>query len=259
MKYFNLYFKNFFESISILKLPEDDLQKFKDAYDYGRENVFIDGTNYSLKALLKVKVFDFKDSWDKLDSFINSEQVRKFHEFSRHSGLIAIGPEALSMKGDDLTKKYFNEDFGWKKSVTKDDDILKLKTHYINNERIEQLSKIQNKKFDYSKLIKISEEINICYNLNCYYSVGNLLRSLIDHVPPVFGYTTFSEVANNYAGTKSFKEAMQQLDRSLRKISDSFLHVKIRTRESLPNSNQVEFIASIDLLLSEIVRLNYDN
>jgi hypothetical protein len=240
-------------------LAEDDLQKIKDAYDNGRDSVFVNGTNYVLKGLRKIKLYDFKDSWDSLSDFINSEEVKPFLVFSRLTGKVAIGPHALSLKGNDLTKQFFNEDFGWKKGSDVNDTILQLKKHYINLERIEQLKKIQDKDLDYSKLVRICEEINICYSLDCFYAVGNLLRSILDHVPPTFGFKSFSEVTNNYAGTKSFKEAMQQLDNSLRKISDSFLHTPIRKSETLPNSNQVDFMGGIDFLLSEIVRVKGKN
>jgi hypothetical protein len=69
------------------------------------------------------------------------------------------------------------------------------------------------------------------------------------------GHKTFKEVANNYSGNKSFKDAMQNLENFLRKISDGFLHLTIRKSEVLPTVNQVEFIAPFDLLLSEIIRV----
>ena len=86
-------------------------------------------------------------------------------------------------------------------------------------------------------------------------TIAMVLRTIIDHVPPVFEVDAFSEIANNYTGTKSFKESMQRLNTSLRKIADSHLHVRIRKNEILPTFNQVNFSADLDVLLSEIVRL----
>lgn len=80
-----------------------------------------------------------------------------------------------------------------------------LKKHYINYERIDQLKELKSLDFDFKKLIRICEEINIAHNLDCFYAVGNLLRSMLDHVAPILGHSTFKEVANNYAGSKSFK------------------------------------------------------
>lgn len=257
MNYFNLYIKNYNDSYSLSKVPEDDLQKIVDAFDVGRESVFINGKKRILLGLEEIKLYTFKDPWETWNEFVNSEEVRPYHEHSRVTGLIAIGKSALASKGDDLTKQFFNNDFGWKKA-TERDNILMLKKHYINIKRIEELKDLKSSEFDFKKLVRICEEINISYNLDCFYAVGDLLRSLLDHISPVLGQKSFKEVANNYAGKKSFKEAMQHLENSLRKISDLFLHTPIQKTEVLPTENQVEFIASIDLLLAEIIQQTKD-
>jgi hypothetical protein len=81
-------------------------------------------------------------------------------------------------------------------------------------------------------------------------------RALVDHVPPIFDQHTLAEVANNYAGTKSFKASIQTLERSLRNIADQHLHSSIRSSETLPNARQVDFGNDLDVLLAEIVRIN---
>ena len=82
-----------------------------------------------------------------------------------------------------------------------------------------------------------------------------LVRAIIDHVPPIFNCKNFSEVGNNYAGSKSFKDAMIHLDKSSRKIADQYLHGQIRSSEVLPNATQVNFSTDLDFLLGEIVRI----
>jgi len=126
----------------------------------------------------------------------------------------------------------------------------------VNPQRIQQLKEIRNGKFDLSKLIRMCEEINMCFAGECYLTVAMLTRAIVDHVPPIFAVNTFAEVANNYAGTKSFKESMQTLDSSSRKIADQHLHTKIRESEVLPNATQVDFSQPLDVLLGEIVRTN---
>lgn len=126
---------------------------------------------------------------------------------------------------------------------------------YVNLERIEELRKVQSVTFDLTKLVRICEELNIAHANDCHYTVGILLRTILDHVPPIFRCGSFAEVANNYSGTKSFKDAMKYLQESSRKISDSYLHTQIRKQETLPNKTQVNFSANLDLLLSEILRL----
>ena len=88
-----------------------------------------------------------------------------------------------------------------------------------------------------------------------------LTRAIMDHVPPIFFNKSvnkpcenFNQVVDNYSGSKSFKEAMTQLN-SQKHISHSFLHQQIRRTESLPNITQVNSSQLLDWLLEEIVRI----
>ena len=127
---------------------------------------------------------------------------------------------------------------------------------FVDSTRLTELRATHSTNFDLSKLIKYCEELNLNYDAGCFLAVSMLVRAILDHVPPVFGYKSFSEVANNYSGgSKSFKESMDHLEKSLRKIADSCLHGQIRTREVLPNRTQVNFSSDLDVLLAEIVRV----
>lgn len=126
---------------------------------------------------------------------------------------------------------------------------------YVDLGRIGELRALSSPNFDLVKLIRLCEEINICDTNDCFLATAMLVRAILDHVPPIFGFTKFSEVSSNYKGSKSFKESMEHLENSLRKIADHHLHVQIRNRESLPTRPQVNFSADLDVLLAEIVRL----
>jgi hypothetical protein len=138
---------------------------------------------------------------------------------------------------------------------TNNSNELKEIEHYVNLKRLIQLKSIKSSEYDLKKLIQLCEEINIAHQNNCYMTIAMILRAIIDHSPPIFKVNTFPEVASNYKGTKSFKKAMDHLNNSLRNIADSHLHIQIRRKEDLPTFNQVNFIADLDLLLSEIVRI----
>lgn len=126
----------------------------------------------------------------------------------------------------------------------------------IDDSRLAELRALKSSQFDFKKLIRLCEELNIASREDCYFAIGMLARGLLDHVPPVFGVKSFSEVANNYVGgSKSFKETMLHLDTAAKKIADGFLHTQIRKSEALPSRQQVNFGAALDLLLAEIVRI----
>ena len=143
-----------------------------------------------------------------------------------------------------------------RKSVT--EKYISSKTgnrNYLDKKRIRDLKVIKSSLFDFSRLIKLCGELNIAFSNKSYLSVIMLTRAILDHVPPVFGFRDFEQVANNY-GSKSFKDSMLNLNNSSKKIADLYLHTQIRKRESLPNSTQVDFSNDLDLLLSEIIRIS---
>jgi hypothetical protein len=125
---------------------------------------------------------------------------------------------------------------------------------YIDKKRFRAL-KEKGRKFDFSRLLQMLTEIDHAFFVENYISVILLTRAILDHVPPIFNLNKFTEVVNNY-GTKSFKDSMSHLENSSRKIADSYLHTKIRRKESLPNRTQVNFSNDVDVLLAEIVRIS---
>ena len=125
----------------------------------------------------------------------------------------------------------------------------------IADSRIDELRNLSSADFDCRKLIRLCEELNASYDNGCYIATAALTRAALDHIPPLFGKKTFSEVANNYAGSKSFRELMDHLDKGAKKVADGHLHTQIRKTETLPTAQQVNFASGLDALLAEIVRI----
>ena len=126
---------------------------------------------------------------------------------------------------------------------------------YVHPDRIAELKTCRSGQHDLTKLVALCEELNTSHCSNQVLAVPMLVRAVLDHVPPLFGCKSFSEIANNYSGGKSFKEAMGHLDGTSRKIADSFLHTQVRKSESLPTTTQVDFRTGLDMLLQEVVRI----
>jgi hypothetical protein len=134
-------------------------------------------------------------------------------------------------------------------------DVFPAAFVYVDEARIAELRRLEPPDLDLRKLISLCEELNQCYRAQCYHAVAALTRAVVDHVPPIFGLRTFSEVANNYGGTKSFKECVRRLEDAARKIADAHLHTPVRNSEVLPTRVQVNFSNELDVLLGEIIRL----
>jgi hypothetical protein len=133
-------------------------------------------------------------------------------------------------------------------------NVLPAEMTIIAESRLRELRKLVSSDFDFRKLIRLCEEINSSYAAGNYFATAMLTRGLLDHVPPVFGKKTFAEVVNNY-GAKSFKGTMQHLDSGIRNVADGHLHGQIRKKETLPEPQQVDFRAGLDVLLGEIARI----
>lgn len=135
--------------------------------------------------------------------------------------------------------------------------LVKLGTGevFIDPERLSQLRSIKHIDYDLSRIVRLCEELDIAYAQECYHAVAMLTRSILDHIPPIFGARNFAEVANNYSGGRSFKDIAQHLESSSRKVADAYLHTKIRKSESLPTRTQVDVRQPIDFVLGEVVRV----
>jgi hypothetical protein len=126
---------------------------------------------------------------------------------------------------------------------------------FIDPERLSQLRSAKTTDYDLSRLIRLCEEINVAFVQDCYHAVAMLTRAILDHIPPIFGVKSFVELANNYSGSRTFKEIAQHLDNSSRKIGDAHLHTQIRKNEVLPTRTQVDERQRVDVLLSEVIRV----
>jgi hypothetical protein len=128
---------------------------------------------------------------------------------------------------------------------------------YVSFARIAEVKALSSDRWDFAKLVQLCAELNVVTNSGgATYATAMLVRAIVDHVPPVFGAKSFSQVAENHGGTTSFKRSMEHLNRSMRNIADGILHEQIRRQESLPSPQQVDFRQDLDRLLGEIVRIS---
>lgn len=126
---------------------------------------------------------------------------------------------------------------------------------FVDPVRIDELSSMPTAKFDVSRLVRLCQELNLCFRHSCFYAVAFLTRAILDHIPSIFGFRTFREVASNYKGGKSFGEVASHLEDVSRKISDAFLHTPMRDSEILPTLTQVDVRQQLDTVLGEVIRI----
>jgi hypothetical protein len=116
---------------------------------------------------------------------------------------------------------------------------------------IAQLAEKKSTALDVGTLVKMCKEINSSYAHGNILATALLMRTVLNHVPPVFGHDSFAQVVAS-AG-KSLKENLEHLENGLRKIADFHAHRKIVASESYPSVAQVEpFRPQFELLLQQV-------
>ena len=129
---------------------------------------------------------------------------------------------------------------------------VKANTAFLEPSVLAALRCAKSQKFDFTKLVRLCEELNDAYGRGNYLSCALLIRAVMNHVPPVFGCQTFAQVTAQSG--KSLKAVFERLEDSARPIADLHTHALIRARELVPTKHQVEpYKASFELLIQEVI------
>jgi hypothetical protein len=104
--------------------------------------------------------------------------------------------------------------------------------------------------FDVTKLLALVNELNDNYASRHTYASHALLRAVLDHVPPAFGYASFREVANNHPWKPTDKRYMKKLA-DFRDQADDALHRQISAKADLLSFEDMPSSVCVDRLLHE--------
>lgn len=122
----------------------------------------------------------------------------------------------------------------------------------VDPQLVSQIAELEVSSVDLLFLARICREINSSYAHGNILATALLMRTVLNHVPPVFGNQTFDQVVAN-AG-KSLKDSFDHLQSGLRKVADFHAHRKITAAESYPSIAQVEpFKPQFELLLQQVM------
>jgi len=76
---------------------------------------------------------------------------------------------------------------------------IKANAAFLEPSVLAALRGVKSEKFDFTKLIRLCEELNDAYGRGNYLSCVLLIRAAMNHMPPVFGRRTFAEVVAHSA------------------------------------------------------------
>lgn len=126
---------------------------------------------------------------------------------------------------------------------------------YVSTSRMAEMKALPQGNWDFTRLIELCREPNVASANDCHMATGFLLRSILNHVPPVFGFDSFARVASEHPFAKSVKASILRLQGQGRDGADFHLHQPIRKHETLPSATQVAFSPELDVLLGEVIRV----
>ena len=185
------------------------------------------------------------------------------HIAKRFSGMITNIPMLTIPSNVNLDIEYITEAYDLHtdllivvdnlRSIIVDSDETEIvdSKEFISLTAIEELEDVQTTTHDTRKLIRFCEEINSSYNHENLLAVMLLLRALINHVPPIFGFHKFKEVVAQ--SSRSLKEIFKPLEEIARDIADHHSHATIRHNEPLPSRSQVDpFKPNVEFLIHEL-------
>lgn len=115
--------------------------------------------------------------------------------------------------------------------------------YFIKKEIIKNLSNIKNKPV---KLIGLCNGINVNYSKKVYTGVIIFTRVILDYIPPIYGFSKTCHIYNNLKGQKTFKKALEIIDKSSRLIADDLLHSQASLNE----------LINVDLKSCDLIRDN---
>lgn len=247
---YNIYLRTQIYIKNLLDISEDNLMKIIENHNFGRRYFSIDNEHYLLDDFKELQIFTFKNEIYTKESLDKTCKEQDLYERDLLRG-IYIPPRILSKFGKNVTDKFIKGDFGY---LSEQKETMRINGLYVAKERIQEIRQIKNSNFDFTKLVKMLEELNIAYSKDMVYTVAILVRAIKDHLPPIFSKKDFKEVANSRE--TSIKASFLNLEKSLKNIADAYMHLHIRKKENLPNMIQVDFKNDLDVLLQEIVRVN---
>jgi hypothetical protein len=133
-----------------------------------------------------------------------------------------------------------------------------LSEHFVSPSLVDQLEAISGSSFHTVKLVCYCRELNSSYFHGNIVACLLLIRTIMNHIPPLFGQHSFEQVAANVP--KSQKDTFTHLQSGVRKLADMYAHTPIRRHESYPTRTQVDpYKAQVEVLLQEVMcRLQED-
>lgn len=235
-----------------------------------RNRQWLDLSDEELKSRILAPYFEGRAIVDdgmitKVDDIVQIQVIRTEQpsgKLSRRAltaeGVVYVGNDtwrSVRSNGTDVTNEFINGAPGSLAAEAIEQERLPLPAQargpYVDARVVEAIqSKDGQGQFDVAKLLALVSELNDNFVSRHTYASHALLRAVLDHIPPAFGYVNFREVANNYPWNKTDKRYMKKLA-DFRDQADDALHRPISVRADLLSFDDMPASVSVGRLLQE--------
>lgn len=172
---------------------------------------------------------------------LSESDYRTFKSYRQH--LYSSIPRSVRKHAADQIDSFTREKVAEWKRHNFEENKNPTTTSYIKQEIIEGFVK-KNDGFNYKKLIKLFVELNSNYAAGYQYSSSILIRTILDHIPPLLKCSSFNEVVDSYSWSQTDRAYMKKL-LDFKNEGDDALHRQISNyqdflqMDNLPNSNRI--------------------
>lgn len=229
-----------------LDLSHDELTtRFLEPYRDGRP-IVINGTTIPIDDLAKLHITRTEQSSEELRPAVEAETIGRTYA-TPVDWLIAD-------RGRTVTDDFLTEPPGSSAVPTAPVPPVMLPRNaapYIDDKLTAAIqAKDKVSQLDSTKLLQLIHELNDNYVRENAYAAHVLLRAVLDHIPPILGYTDFAEVANNYKWARTDKRYVKRLlDFKLQ--GDDALHRQISEKADLLGMDNLPPRAWMNQLVQE--------
>lgn len=127
-----------------------------------------------------------------------------------------------------------------------------LSEYFISQSLIDRLEGIADSDLNADKLCGYCRELNSSYYHGNIVACLLLIRTIMNHIPPLFGQNSFEQVAANVP--RSQKEMFSHLQSGVRKLADMYAHQPIRRHDEYPTQAQIDpYKPQVEVLLQELL------
>lgn len=132
---------------NILLINGTELDKVLNAYEQGKETIFIKGNKYSFNELMDIQIFQFeRDDIEIEDELIEICRTNNLLSKSFIPGDYWISEDVLKKLGKKVTEHFIEDEFGYKKTQEKP---LAQNDWFVEPSRIDEIANIKNQQTDF--------------------------------------------------------------------------------------------------------------